>query len=84
MWLNKLQIAIVEKDVDKLDELLEQMPEFKDKDEMIKAACLLKEALNLLYTLKDQTSESMKQIKKNLDFLSSTQNKPKNKLDVKF
>lgn len=64
MWLNKLQIAIVEKDADKLDELLDQMPEFKDKDEMIKAACLLKEALSLLYSLKDKTSESMKQIKK--------------------
>jgi hypothetical protein len=84
MWLNKLQIAIIEKDTDKLDELLDDLPEFESQDEMIKASYLLKEALELMYKLKDETSESMKQIKKNLEFLNSTHNGPKNKLDVKF
>ncbi|WP_373072024.1 hypothetical protein [Sulfurimonas sp.] len=84
MWVNDLQIAIIEKDTDKLDELLETLPEFKSKEEMEKAAYLLKEALALLYKLKDQTSVSMKQIKKNIDFLNSTHGDVKNKLDVKF
>jgi hypothetical protein len=84
MWINDLQIAIVEKDTDKLDELLETLPEFKNKEEIEKAAYLLKEALSLLYTLRDETSESMKQIKKNLDFLNSTHGETVNKLDVKF
>ena len=38
MWLNKLQIAIIEKDTEKLDELLENLPEFENKDEMQKAS----------------------------------------------
>ncbi len=84
MWLNKLQIAIIEKDTEKLDKLLDNLPEFDNLDDMKKASYLLKEALGLLYKLKDETSESMKQIKKNLDFINSTLDKPKNKLDVKF
>ena len=85
MWINDLQIAIIEKDTDKLDELLETLPEFKDKEEMQKAAYLLKEALALLYKLKDETSASMKQIKKSLDFLNSTHgDKKKSKFDAKF
>ena len=83
MWLNKLQIAIIEKDTEKLDELLETFPEFKNLEEMQKASYLLREALELLYTLQDETSGSMKQIKKNLDFLNSTQAKPTAKLDIK-
>lgn len=84
MWINDLQIAIIEKDVDKLDELLDTLPEFKNKEEMEKASYLLKEALTILYKLRDETSESMKQIKKNIDFLNSTHGDVKNKLDVKF
>lgn len=83
MWLNKLQIAIVEKDTDKLDELLNTLPEFKNKEEMQKASYLLKEAMVLLLKLKGETSASMKQIKKNLEFLNSTQSNPTNKLDIK-
>ncbi len=45
MWLNKLQIAIIEKDTDNLDALLDNMPKFTDKKEMISAQYLLKEAL---------------------------------------
>ena len=84
MWLNNLQIAIIEKDTDKLDKLLEKLPEFEDEAQMQKASYLLREALELLYTLKDETSESMKQIKKNLEFINSTHAKPANKLDLKF
>lgn len=83
MWLNELQIAIVEKDTDKLDKLLDSLPEFDNVDDMKKASFLLKEALELLYKLKDDTSESMIRIKKNLDFLKSTHNDPVNKLDIK-
>jgi len=83
MWLNKLQIAIIEKNTDKLNELLDIVPEFDNVEDMQKASYLLKEALKLMYELKDETSESMKQIKKNIDFLNSTHNAPKNKLDLK-
>jgi hypothetical protein len=84
MWLNKLQIAIIEKDTDKIDELTKELPEFENKEQMQKASYLLKEAATLLFELKDETSHAMRQIKKNIDFINSTQNKPKNKLDVKY
>ncbi|MCW8838386.1 MAG: hypothetical protein OQJ77_05790 [Thiovulaceae bacterium] len=83
MWLNQLQVAIIEKDTKKLDELLDTLPEFQNKEEMQKASYLLREALELLYKLKDETSASMIQIKKNIKFLNSTQSKPLNKLDIK-
>jgi len=85
MWLKNLQIAIIEKDIEKLDNILnEELPEFEDQEQMEKASYLLKEAAVFLYELKDETSHAMRQIKKNIDFINSTQNKPKNKLDVKY
>ena len=83
MWLNKLQIAIIEKDTQKLDNLLDNIPKFDSIDEMQKASYLLKEAMELLFVLKDETLVSIKQIKKNLEFLNSAQVKPTSKLDIK-
>ena len=82
-WLNKLQIAIIEKDIEHLDILLDKLPEFKNKQDMKKASSLLKEAFILLHTLRDETSYQMKQIQKNLDFLNSTTAPIEAKLDIK-
>ena len=83
MWLTKLKIAIIEKDTDALDKLLDQSPEFKSKKEMIEASYLLKEALEIVSALKDETSLILKKIKKNRDFLDSTQAPIATKLDIK-
>jgi len=83
MWLNQLTIAIVEKDTDKIDELLINIPTFNNVDDMRSAQALLKESLVLLHTLKDATASSMKQLKKNIDYLNSTQTETINKLDIK-
>jgi hypothetical protein len=83
MWLNQLTIAIVEKDTDKIDELLINIPTFDNVDDMRSAQALLKECLVLLHTLKDETASSMKQLKKNIDYLNSTQTQTINKLDIK-
>jgi len=84
MWLNKLQIAIIEKNTDALDKLLGTMPSFENKKDMESAAYLLREALELLYTLKDATSSTMKQLKKNISFIQSTAPQQKNKFDIKL
>jgi len=84
MWLNKLQIAIIEKNTDALDKLLDTMPSFENKKDMESAAYLLREALELLYTLKDATSSTMKQLKKNISFIQSTAPQQKNKFDIKL
>ena len=83
MWLNKLKIAIVEKDTDVLDKLLDEVPKFTDITDTKEAMYLLREASILIHTLKDETSSSMKQIKKNIDFLRSTEAPKISKLDIR-
>ncbi len=83
MWLDKLKIAIIEKNTDNLDKLLDETPKFNDKKEMQEAAYLLREALELLYTLKDETALTMSKLKKNIDFLRSTQTSTATRLDIK-
>jgi hypothetical protein len=83
MWLNKLKIAIIEKNVDSINILLDNLPQLEDKKEIQEAIYLCKEANELLQTLRDNTTKSMKQIKKNLDFLRSTEHRTSNKLDIK-
>ena len=83
MWLTSLKIAIVEKNTDKINKLLDELPQLEDKADIEQAIYLLREASELVHTLKDKTSASMKQMKKNIDFLKSTQVQTTNKLDIK-
>jgi hypothetical protein len=82
MWLKKLKIAIIEKNTDALDALLDDIPQLKEDAEIQEAIYLLKEATNLVGTLKDETSSSMKQIKQNLKFLNSTKAPQQHKFDI--
>ncbi len=84
MWLTKFKIALVEKDIDKLSKLMNNLPELETKKEMQEAQYLIKEATSLVHTLKNETSSSMKQIKKNLEFLKSTEAPKIAKLDIKL
>jgi len=83
MWLNNLKIAIIEKNTDKLNELMDNLPQLTKKEEIEQAIYLLREASELVYTLKDETSDSMKQIKKNLQFLRSTEIPTSIRLDIR-
>lgn len=83
MWLNKLKIAVIEKNPNALDKLLDDIPQLQNPKEIEEATYLLKEATVLMNSLKDQTKASMKQIKKNLDFLRSTDIQTSKKLDIK-
>ena len=44
MWHNSLKIAIIEKNTDNIDKLLDTTPEFKDTKEIESAMYLLKAA----------------------------------------
>jgi hypothetical protein len=83
MWINKLKIAIIEKDTDAIDKLMETTPKFENTKEIETAMYLLREAAELMYTLKDETAVTMRQLKKNIDFLKSTQPQTANKLDLR-
>lgn len=83
MWLDKLKIAVIEKNGDAIGKLLDDVPELKDKKEIEEAVYLLREASKVVYALREETSASMKQIKKNLDFLRSTDIPTFKKLDIR-
>jgi len=82
MWLNELKIAIIEKNTDKLNTLMDSLPELSDAKEINQALHLLKEATSLVEGLRDATEASMIQMKKNIKFLKSTQAPTVSKLDV--
>lgn len=82
-WINSLKIAIIEKDPEALEKLLDTLPQFTELEDMQSAESLLKEAWVLMHELRDETADSMKQIKKHMDFLNSTQAPSSNKLDIK-
>jgi hypothetical protein len=83
MWLNQLKIALVEKNIDTIDKLMINMPTFDNVDDIKSAQALLKESLILLYTLKDATASSMKQLQKNINYLNATQSSTSTRLDIK-
>jgi hypothetical protein len=83
MWLNKLKIAIAQRDLDSLNKLVNDVPKL-DKDEMQSAIYLLKEASLIVEIFKESTLSSMQQIRKNLDFLNSTKESKTSGFDVTF
>ncbi len=83
MWLKNFKIAIVQKDLTKINQLLDEMPHFEDLEEMKEASYLTQEALQLVTSLKNSDAEEMKQLQKNIKFLKSTQRDTPAKLDIK-
>jgi len=82
MWLTKLKAALVEKNTDAINMLLDDIPTLNTEDEVQQALHLLSEASKLVETLKDETVLSMTQIKKNISFLHSTKENAKSSLDI--
>lgn len=83
MWLTKFKIALIEKDIEKLESLIDNIPQL-NLEEMQEAIFLIKEASDIVYKLRKKTSDSMKQIQKNLNFLKSTQHTVSNKFDIRL
>ena len=83
MWLTNLKIAIVEKNTDRLNELMDEIPQLEKKEEIDQAIYLIKEATELVQSFQNETSSSMKQMKKNINFLKSTEHRTSNRLDIK-
>jgi len=82
MWLKQLKIAVVQKDVELLSSLLEDIPALEDAKDIETAVYLLKEAGNIMQTLKEETKASMVQMKKNIDFLNATTANKTAKFDI--
>ncbi len=82
MWLNSLKIAIIEQDTEKMAQLMDTLPQLEKEEDITSALILISEAKKLVVALRDDTALSMRQMKKNIDFLESTQRPHTAKLDI--
>ena len=82
MWLNKLKVAVVQRDTELLETLLDDLPQLEDEKDIEEALYLLAEATKIVQELKDETAASMVQMKKNIDFLNSTTANKTAKFDI--
>lgn len=82
MWLDRLKIAISQKDTELLGSLLEDIPQLSTQKELDSAIVLLDQAREIVQDLKDGAAKSMQQIKKNKEFLESTAEKQSNRFDI--
>jgi len=82
MWVKKLKIAVIQKDIKSLDVLLNDIPALGDAKEIEEALYLLQEAQKIVQGLKDETASSMLQVKKNIDFLNSATANKTAKFDI--
>lgn len=82
MWLDKLKIALVEKNTQKLSELMDSLPKLETQEQMQEALHLIAQAKELLEGFKEETQKSMTQIQNNKNFLKSTQERAATKLDI--
>ena len=73
MWLKEFKIAIAERDSDKIDALSLNIPIFDSVDKMNEALYLIKEATKLIQTFQDETLQTKNKLKKNIEFMKSTQ-----------
>ena len=82
MWLNELKIALIEKNIDKINSLMDNLPQLEEKQDVTTAIYLIKEATTLVTGLRDETKASMVQMKKNIDFLNSATANKTSRFDI--
>lgn len=70
-WLNSLKIAIVEKNIDRIEELMGTMPEFESVDDMKSASALLEESMIIVQGERLDLSKKMIELKKSKKFLQA-------------
>lgn len=82
MWLKSFKVALAEHNIDKIDELIQNMPQFDSIDAMNEALYLIKEATAQAKELQQQTLSTKNKLKKSIDFMQSTQREKTSKFDT--
>lgn len=82
-WLRELRIAVIEKNIEKVDALTFELPHFETLQDKKDALFLLKEALDILQNAKEDTKKVLSQLRKNIDFLNSTRYSKSSSIDVR-
>jgi len=84
LWLNDLKKAIILQDVQMLDSLIDQMPEFSTLLDMEEAGYLLLTAKTFLERERSITLHSLSQLKNTIDFLKATENITASSINLKL
>ena len=70
-WLNSLKVAIIEENIDQIEALTSELPDFDSKQRAEEALALISEAINIVSDHKSKTLVAMNKIKQTKAFLAS-------------
>lgn len=68
-WVEEFKISLIEEDFDRLDELLDNIPEFEQLTNMKQASALIKQAKAIAEAKKAQIASQMLSLKKSKGYL---------------
>ncbi len=72
-WLNELKVAYLNKNDNKLSELLDNLPTLKTRDEMFEALAIMEQITEYAKAQKERLGVEMKKLKQTRNFLPKTQ-----------
>ncbi|MCX6073483.1 MAG: hypothetical protein NTY39_04110 [Campylobacterales bacterium] len=84
MWLKEFKKALILKDFDTLDSLIDQMPSMESLAQMEEASYLFQNARVLIESEQVATLRAMQQLKNTLDFLKATENSISPTINIKL
>jgi len=70
-WLEEFKIAIIKRDFERLEILLDEMPEIKDINQLRSAVSLINESKKLIAKEQKVLKENMEKIQKGKKFLNT-------------
>lgn len=81
-WLNEFKVALLQKNDTRLASLIEEMPDFKEVENMIEARDLIGEAIEYFKAEKMECAKEMQRLQKMRSFFQS--NPSHDKLSLTF
>jgi len=83
-WLNRFKIALIEKDLTRLDRLHREMPALETLAELEEAKMLIRQAMELFQAESLKAKATMEQMKKALNFNKASRSGSRSKFDKSY
>ena len=71
-WINSFTVALVQKDIDKVTQLLNRIDELESIEDKQKGSALISQAIELFSAEREATRQKMSQMQKSKKFLQSS------------
>ena len=81
-WLNELKVAYLNRNDNKINELLDNLPTLSTRDEIFEALTIMEQITEYAKTQKQQLSQEMRKLKQTKKFLPQEQNIPRINLSL--